>query len=113
MAPPFYDTIIRVEKEGALTTVPPLRKSIMRAQQLRTQLSPVEKSICSAALCLYGVVLRRSHLFVSVPSPLFLTNAAELIMNTGHIVKFFPASAAWSVCVPACLHEPRGYLPVV
>lgn len=68
----------------------------MQAQQLRTQLSPVEKSICSAALCLYGAVLRRSHLFVSVPSPLFLTNAAELIINAGHVVQLPGASAAWT-----------------
>lgn len=69
----------------------------MRAQQLLTQLSPVEKSICSAALCLYGAVLRRCHLFVSVPSPLFLTNVAELIINAGRIVRLPGASAAWTV----------------
>lgn len=71
MVSPVYDTIIRVEEEAPNycgSTI--LRKSIMQAQQLRTQLSPVE-NLYALLLYIFMVQFRRSHLFVSVLSPSF------------------------------------------
>lgn len=86
----------------------------MQAQQLRTQLSPVEKSICSAALCLYGAVLEDATC-LSVFRLRLLTNATELIINTSRIIQPPGASAGWTHRVwPPCVRaEPRGCLPAV